>query len=126
MQYWTDSNGSRTNYRWDVDKIVAPNEGPSSSYYRVIKATYVQDKSTPTGGYTTIRDAALQQIIYGDGKATTGSVTDVAGTVDFAYHGPNTINTTSGDSSTTLNVAAYGNDYNCEYAPQRHTNHLAL
>ena len=90
LQYWTDSSGTRTNYRWDVDKIVAPSEGPNSSYYKVIMATYVQDKNTPTGGYTTIRDAALQQIIYGDGKATTSSVTDVAGTVDFSYHGPQT------------------------------------
>ena len=58
LQYWTDSTGTRTNYRWDVDKIVAPSEGPSSSYYKVILASYVQDSVTPTGGYTTIRDAS--------------------------------------------------------------------
>ncbi len=117
LQYWTDSNGTRYNYRWDVNKIVAPNEGPHSPYYKLILATYVQDSVT-TSGHTSIRDAALKQLIYGDGQGTTGSVTDVAGTVDFLYHGPNTITSNSDDSSLSVTwVQAYGNNYNCESTP---------
>jgi hypothetical protein len=82
LQYWTDSTGTRYNYRWDVNKIVAPSEGPTSTYYKLILASYLQERVT-TSGHTSIRDAALKQLIYGDGLGTTSSVTDVAGTVDF-------------------------------------------
>lgn len=84
----------------------------------MILVSYVQDKSTPTGGYTTIRDASLKQIIYGDSQGTTGSVTDVAGTVDFQYHGPTTFADQSGDSSRTVTwVQPYINNYNCVSNP---------
>ena len=98
----------------------------AGTYYKVILVSHVQDK-VPTGSYTTIRDASLQQIIYGDGQGTTGSVTDVAGTVDFLYHGQNSFSSQSGDSSRQVTwVAAYGNDYNCEYAPPTNTDYATL
>lgn len=31
LQYWTDSNGNRYNYRWDVNKIVAPTRVPTAA-----------------------------------------------------------------------------------------------
>lgn len=30
LQYWTSSTGTQHNYRWDLDKIISPNEGPSA------------------------------------------------------------------------------------------------
>lgn len=62
LQYWMDTNGVRHNYLWDVDKIIAPNEGPSASAYRLMLVTYVQD-TTSNNGHTYVRDSALQQII---------------------------------------------------------------
>ncbi|MGH2496469.1 MAG: hypothetical protein ACRDIV_17355 [Ktedonobacteraceae bacterium] len=100
LQYSTDTSGARHNYRWDVNKIVAPNQGSSSNnYYKVIEVTYQRDSVT-SNGYTTIRDSGIQQIIYGDEKgATDPPLTDVAGTVDFTYQAP-----------------PY-QSFNCEFAP---------
>lgn len=85
LQYWTDSTG-RHNYRWDVDKIIAPNEGPSAGAYRLMLVSYLQDTST-SGSSTSVRDAAIKQITYGSGT-TTGSISNLAGTVDFHYLAP--------------------------------------
>src|SRR5216683_2701165 len=68
--------------------------------------SYGQDQTT-SGGYTTIRDAAIKQILYGTGTGTS-SVTTVAGTVDFAYHAH------SADSPW---ATAYGTNYNCGSTP---------
>ncbi len=62
---------------------------------------------TTSGSYTTIRDAAIKQILYGTGTGTS-SVTTVAGTVDFAYHAP------SADAPW---ATAYGTNYNCGSTP---------
>jgi hypothetical protein len=78
LQYYTDSSGTRTNYRWDLDKVIPANEGPNTDS-RVMTLSYVHDTVSPSG-HTTIRDAALKQITYG--------TSSVAGTVDFFYQGP--------------------------------------
>lgn len=105
LQYWTDSGGTRHNYRWDVNKIIAPNEGSTAAAYRMILVSYLQDSVT-TSGHTTIRDAAIQQITYGSGNANT--ITALAGTVDFHYRAP-TAHGTWAD--------AYGSNYNCTGTP---------
>lgn len=75
-----------------------------------------------TSGQTSIRDAALKQIIYGDGLGSTASVTDVAGTVDFIYHAPFDATSTSGDSARVVQWAsAYGTNYNCTTPPPVNT-----
>ena len=67
MQYRTDSTGARHNYRWDVNEIVAPNQGSgASTSFKLIQVSYGQDQTT-SGSYTTIRDAAIKQILYGTG-----------------------------------------------------------
>ena len=121
LQYWTDSAGVRHNYQWDVDKIIAPNEGPSASVYRLIKLYYYQDLTNFKIGattYYTVRDSAMQQIIYGTGSTT--AISSVVGTVDFSYHGPTASTTTSHDSSQTLIVTAYGTNYGSSCQPPNH------
>lgn len=39
------SGSTRYNYQWNVDRIVAPNQGPTATQYRMILATYLQDCS---------------------------------------------------------------------------------
>jgi RHS repeat-associated protein len=120
LQYWTDSSGSRHNYQWDVDRIVAPNEGPYASAYRLMLVTYVQDSVT-TNGHTTIRDAGMQQLISGTGS-TTSAITTVVGTVDFFYHGPGAFSSQSGDSSVTQTwITAYGTNAHCASSPPAST-----
>ncbi len=87
LQYWTDGNGIRHNYRWDVNKIVAPNEGSSSGTYKMILAKYVQDSVT-SSGHTTIRDAAIEQITYGVTSNPNTALSSITGTVDFHYYAP--------------------------------------
>jgi hypothetical protein len=77
MQYYTDSNNNRTNYRFDIDKFVPANDGNTG---RTVTYHYVQ-VSTTDSGYYSIRDAALVQIVYGTSTTT-------AGTVDLFYKGP--------------------------------------
>ncbi len=79
LQYYTDSSGTRHNYEWDLEKLIPANEGPGTDG-RYLSVSYEQDKAS-SNGYTTIRDAVIKQIIYGDG-------TTVSGTVDFSYQGP--------------------------------------
>ncbi|HEV2579447.1 MAG TPA: hypothetical protein VGT44_01230 [Ktedonobacteraceae bacterium] len=114
LQYWTDSSGQH-NYQWDVDKIVAPNEGPNASVYRLMLVTYVQDSAT-TNGYTTIRDAALQEIVYGTGTSTS-TISKVVGTVDFFYHGPSLLTGTSDSGSILTWITPYGTNYACASSP---------
>jgi len=118
-QYWTDGNGVQHDYQWDVDKIVAPNEGPNAKTYRQIKFYYYQDKTSFVVNSTTyydVRDSNLEQIIYGAGAL--GSVTSMAGTVDFFYHGQNGATSKSQDSTVNQTwVTAYGTNYNCGSTP---------
>ncbi len=79
LQYYIDSSGNRTNYRYDFDKMIPANEGPGTNG-RNMTASYVQDQET-SGGHTWIRDAALKQVTYGNGI-------NRIGTIDFFYNGP--------------------------------------
>ena len=72
LEYWTDSGGGRHNYQWNVSKIVAPNEGANAGTYKMILVKYLQDSVT-SGGYTTIRDSAIEQITYGVTTRTTAT-----------------------------------------------------
>jgi RHS repeat-associated protein len=81
LQYNTDSTGTRHNYEWDLDYVIPANEGPGTDG-RYISITYEQDVTHPyNSGYTTIRDAVIKQITYGDGST-------LSGTIDFHYEGP--------------------------------------
>jgi RHS repeat-associated protein len=125
LEYWTDGNGVQHDYRWNVDKIIAPNEGPKATTYRLMKLYYYQDKTSFQIGsttYHTVRDSNLEQIIYGSGD--TNTVSSVAGTVDFFYHGPSGYSAVSKDSSVKQTwVTAYGNNanYNCSSTPPVNT-----
>ena len=77
LQYSTSTTGTRTNYRWDLDRVTPANEGPGTST-RYTAVSYLQD----TAG-STVRDAVIKQITYGTG-ASGGSL---SGTVDFLYKG---------------------------------------
>ncbi len=86
LQYWTDqSTHQRHNYRWDLDKIISPNEGPSAQR-EYIYFSYLQDCS-PCTTDPTIRASAIQQIVYGQHLPDKTQQT-IAGTVDFTYHAP--------------------------------------
>ncbi len=106
LQYRTDSTGQH-NYRWDLDRIIAPNEGPNANY-KLIQVFYLQDKAT-VSGYTSVRDAAIKQIVYGTSYGSDyNRIGTYNGTVDFSYLAP----TASAPWAT-----AYGNNYNCSSAP---------
>src|SRR6266849_737143 len=109
MQYWTDSGGTRHNYRWDIDKIISPNEGPSAQR-EYIYFSYLQD-STSSGGHTSIRDSAIKQITYGEHLPDKSQET-VAGTIDFAYRAP---------FSSSPWATSYGTNYNCYQTPPTST-----
>src|SRR6266849_1540388 len=105
MQYWTDSGGTRHNYRWDIDKIISPYEGPSAQR-EYIYFSYLQD-TTSSGGHTSIRDSAIKQITYGEHLPDKSQET-VAGTIDFAYRAP---------FSSSPWATSYGTNYNCYQTP---------
>jgi hypothetical protein len=94
LQYDTNSSGTRTNYRWDLDKVIPANEGPTAAS-RTMTVSYVHDTTTG-GGHTTIRDSAIKQIVYGGSQP--------AGTVDFFYKGP----TAYTDGNGVQWITAYG------------------
>jgi RHS repeat-associated protein len=112
LQYHTDPDGTRHNYEWDLDEIVAPNEGPNSTY-DMIQIKYVQD-ITDDMGNSTVRDAAVEEIVYGFGTSTS-TISTVAGTVDFSYLAP------FSDSPWTTQ---YGSSYHCDGTPPSGTNHM--
>ncbi len=56
LQYWTDSSGTRTNYRWDLNQIIAPNEHAGA--FKTTTVTYQQDITHDSGNHTAIRRAA--------------------------------------------------------------------
>ncbi len=52
LQFWTDaSTGTQHNYRWDLDKIISPNEG-KSAMREYITFAYSQDCSPCTTNKT--------------------------------------------------------------------------
>ncbi len=75
---------------------------------------------TTNNTYITIRDAAMQEIVYGTGT-TTSAVTSIDGTVDFFYHGPSLITATSDSGSIVTWVTPYGNNYHCNGTPPINT-----
>ncbi len=97
LQYYNTTSGS-TNYRWDVNRIIAPNQGPGSTY-KLTMVSYEQDKASDGS----VRDAAIKQVTYGSGT-TTNAISSVDGTVDFHYRAP------SNDGAWAV---AYGTNYNC-------------
>jgi hypothetical protein len=106
LQYRNDSNGIHY-YRWDVDKIVAPSNGPNASY-KMITFYYVQDcvpVAYPCPLTSTVRDAALKQILYGY-STSTASIGTVTGKVDFFYRAP------AVPPGQSYWITAYGNNYN--------------
>ncbi len=110
LQYTTDFNGTKTNYRWDLDRMVAPFN--FDTQVKLILISYLQDKVT-TSGNTSIRDAGMKQIVYGTASsphATT--LSQVNGTVDFHYHAPQAQGSWA---------AAYGKNYHCVNSPPKST-----
>jgi YD repeat-containing protein len=106
LQYWTDqSSHQRHNYRWDLDKIISPNEGPSAQR-EYIYFSYLQDCS-PCTTDPTIRASAIQQIVYGQHLPDKTQET-IAGTIDFSYHAP---------YNQSPWVTKYPSNYNCFQTP---------
>ncbi len=117
-QYWIDSSNKVHTYRWDLNKIIAPNEGQNTNY-KIVTVSYLQDcvpfanpcPSSANAGSTSIRDSAMKQILYGYGPSANG-VNNVVGTIDFSYYAPFS-------SSTGIDTWAtiYPRNYNCHTAP---------
>ncbi len=105
LQYYSDSDGTRHDYQWNLRLVMSPYDGQTTAYNQYL-ATYLQD-STSNNGYTTIRDSAVKQITYGTWLNNT--VTP-SGTIDFAYHAP----FNDGPWAT-----AYGTNYHCHTAATR-------
>lgn len=106
LQYRNDANGIHY-YRWDVDKIVAPSDGPNATY-KMITFYYLQDcvpVAYPCPSTSTVRDSALKQILYGY-SSSTASIGTVTGKVDFFYRAP------AVPPGQSYWVTAYGNNYN--------------
>lgn len=103
LEYYSDSDGTRHDYQWNLRLVLSPYDGAVAAYNQYL-ATYLQDTTT-NNGYTTVRDSAVKQIIYG---TWINNVFSPSGTVDFAYHAP------FSDSPWTT---AYGTNYHCHTAP---------
>lgn len=114
-QFSVDSSGSKTNYRFDLDRMVAPSD--STGNFKTMLVTYEQDSYDDPSGHTDIRDAAVKQITYGVSSSfslSSSSSLDVlvAGTVDFHYLAPNS------DGSW---ASKYGTNHNCSSNPPTNT-----
>lgn len=120
LQYRKDSNGTLHIYRYDLNKMIASNDGPNAAL-KIIKVTYFQDcvpfaapcPGSGASGTTSIRDAGIQQITYGT-QASGGSY-QITGSVDFKYLAPNA---TSGQSKW---ATPYGTNNNCTSPPSSTT-----
>src|SRR5260370_34248360 len=87
LQYYTDSNNNRTNYRYDLNQLVPTAEGPGTAT-RVLNASYLADAEQDANGHTSITDAVIKQITYGTSNATdlaANNTTTVSGTLDLFY-----------------------------------------
>src|SRR5579884_3890661 len=96
LEYWTDSGGTRTNYLWNLDRVIAPNENAGA--FKLMLITYQQDLNT-INGQTSVRDSGISKITYGY-SASTSSIDTVVGTIDFSYLAP-----------------PYSKNYNCDGTP---------
>jgi len=105
LQFWTETNGTQHNYRWDLDKIISPNEGPSAMR-EYLTVSYIQD-CKPCTTNKTWRDSAITQILYGQRLADKSQDT-VAGTIDFFYRAP---------FDHAPWTQSYGTNYNCTGTP---------
>ncbi|HEY6412037.1 MAG TPA: hypothetical protein VIY29_31650, partial [Ktedonobacteraceae bacterium] len=121
LQYRKDSNGTLHIYRYDLNKMVAPNDG-SNAALKIINVSYFQDcvpfaAPCPSSGSasngTAIRDAGIQQITYG--YQPHGGSLQLTGSVDFKYLAPNA---TSGQSKW---ATTYGTNYHCSSPPKSTT-----
>ncbi len=119
LQYWHDSNGLHL-YAFDLNEMVAANNGPNAAPYKVMYVHYFQDCGDNTGscptaqnatGQQSIRDAGIEQITYGTAPSTDASLSTTAGSVDFYYLAPNATPQQSQWASD------YGNNYNCSSSP---------
>ncbi len=124
LQSWYDGS-TQHDYRWDLDKVIAPNENAGS--FNIIQVSYLQDcvdasgQSASCSSTTTVRDAALEQISYG--YSTPGSfhaavrtyanttLGTTVGQVDFAYYAP--FSSTNSSGITVATKYPYGNGYTC-------------
>jgi RHS repeat-associated protein len=106
-EYTTNSNGDKTNYQWNLNRMVAPFE--STKQVKTILISYLQDKHDKDG-HTTIRDSGIKQIKYGVASSLSASSLDVltAGTLDFHYLAP---------SSNGKWADSYGKNHNCASSP---------
>jgi hypothetical protein len=115
-------NGTRENYQWNVDRIIAPSEGPQgtdSAGWRIILVSYLQDcgstyspTQTCVANNAAIRDSVIKQITYGY-NSSFGSLTSldgVAGTVDFTYLAPFSYSSGGVNWATTYTYGTSGND----------------
>jgi hypothetical protein len=102
LQSWYDGS-TQHDYRWDLDKIIAPNE--NAGYFNIIQVSYLQDcvntsgQSASCSSTTTVRDAALEQISYG--YSTPGTLLHTVRTY-YAY----TLKVTNPSGSATCTVGA--------------------
>src|SRR5260221_8095733 len=105
LQFWTETNGTQHNYRWDLDKIISPNEGPSTMR-EYLTVSYIHD-CKPCTTNKTWRDSAITQILYGQ-RLSDKSQDTVAGTIDFFYRAP---------FDHAPWTQSYGTNYNCTGTP---------
>ncbi len=115
LQYYTTSAG-RVNYAWDLDDEGSATQGPSTPS-EAIKPHYLQDTAT-VNGYTSVRDAGLEQVVYGN-YTENPSTFHVVGTIDFLYHAPTATSTTNGINQ--VWATAYGTNYHCLATPPTST-----
>ena len=125
LQYHTDSDSEKHYYRWDLTRIIAPNEGPNGSY-TAINFSYLQDcvpipnPPNPCNGTGNVRDAVIKQIQYGY-QATYTSPLTVVGTVDFSYLAPFNLSSGSITWATQYKYSDPNHNYACAHAPPQST-----
>ena len=104
-----------SSYGWDLDRVVAPHEGPGSLAAYIVYH-YLQDRwsylgncngGNAIGSIPFVRDAGVEQITYGTQNAA-GQPQTIAGTVDFLYRAPFSLSPWA---------TAYGTNYNCSSLP---------
>ncbi|HVB25031.1 MAG TPA: hypothetical protein VNG51_24055, partial [Ktedonobacteraceae bacterium] len=108
QQYHKDTDGTIHYYRWDLDKVIAPNEG-DTAHEKSMTISYLQDcqpVSTPcptasnANNGTAIRDASVKQITVFAGST-------IVATTNLFYQGPNTITDSNGVTWETQYSSSY-------------------
>jgi RHS repeat-associated protein len=119
LQYWHDSNGLHL-YAFDLNEMMAANNGPNAAPYKVMYVHYFQDCGDNTGscptaqnatGQQSIRDAGISQITYGTAPTPSSPLSTTDGSVDFYYRAPNV------GSQQTQWATPYNYNYNCTTPP---------